>query len=373
MRREKYCDKNNAIYIFTAAFRNSSVGGEIENFAVLHSTIVWPKPWAFNFSENLKGLYLQKVKVKEANRKGLIKSLFSFTHTVHRLELFECDLGNVNYALVRGDFVFANISRNKWTVSQGRSLDISGFSVNMKDNIIRLAETGSGDIEMRVREKGSLTLQNNTLQHSGEEARTMFEVMDIKFSGAINSVKISRSNLGRIKSNFMSGIELEKNLEISDSTMKLDGENVLNITASKFIFTRNHVEALITEALSVTVRDEASITNNIFDHLQSQSITNIKPKTQMSKLEFINNSFQAFERGFLEVHPDWDNSEMLALDKINLRVPCDCNLIQIASSRETRTQTENKLIKSSFCNGDTNSGNFILHFIIFIFQRKFET
>lgn len=167
-------------------FINSSVGGEIENFAVLHSTIVWPKPWAFHFSENLKGLYLQKVTVKEANRKGLIKSLFSFSHTVHRLELFECDLGNVNYALVRGDFVFANISRNKWTVSQGRSLDISGFLVNMKDNIIRLAETGSGDIEMRVRENGSLTLQNNRLEHSGEEARTMFEVMDIKFSGAIN-------------------------------------------------------------------------------------------------------------------------------------------------------------------------------------------
>ena len=328
---------------------------------------------AFNFSENLKGLYLQKVQFTLANRKGLIKSLFSFAHTVHRLELTECDLGNLNYTLVQGDFVFANISGNEWTVSQGRSLAISGFSVNVKDNIISLAENGTGDITLRVRENGRLTLQNNSLQHLGEVARTLFEVMDIKFSSLINSVKMSRSNLGRIKSNFMSGIELEKNLEISDSTMKLDGEHVLNITASKFIFTGNHVEALITEALSVVVSDEASITHNNFDHLQSQSLTNIKPKTQMSKLEFINNSFQAFERGFLEVHPDWDNSEMLALDKINLRVPCDCNLIQIASSRETRTQTENKLIKSSFCNGDTNSGNFILHFIIFIFQRKFET
>ena len=360
------------IYFFTV-FRNSSVGGEIENFAVLHSNIVWPSPGAFNFSENLKALYLQKVTVSEANRKGLLKTLFNFTHTVHKLEISDCDLGRVNYSLVRGDFVFANISNNEWTLSEGRALDISGFSVNMKDNNIRVPVSGSGDIKMRIRENGSLTLQNNRIEFSEEEARTMFEVMEIKFSDFINFVKISRSNLGRIKSNFMSGIELRENLEISESSMKLDGEHVLNITARKFIFSQNHVEALITEALDVSVSEEATITDNIFEHLQSQSLRNIKPKTQMSKLEFLNNSFQAFERGFLEVHPDWDNSEMLALDKINLRVPCDCNLIQIASSRETRTQTENKLIKSSFCNGDTSSGNFILHFIIFIFQRKFET
>ena len=360
--------------IFTAdAFRNSSVGGEIENFAVLHSAIVWPSPRAFHFSEKLQGLYLQKVRVSGANRRGLIKTLINFSHLVPRLVITQCDLGNLNYTLVRGDFVFANISGNEWTVSQGRALDISGHSVNMEDNLIRLPEAGSGDIEMRIRDNGSLSLMRNKLQTSGHEARTMFEVMELKFPDFINSVKISRSNLGRIKSNFMSGMEVEKNLEISDSTMRLDGEDILNIMARKFIFTRNHVEALNTEALSVSVSEEASITDNIFDHLQHHSLTNIKPKTQMSKLEFINNSFRAFERGFLEVHPDWDNSEMLALDKINLRVPCDCNLIQIASSRETRTQTENKLIKSSFCNGDTSSGNFILHFIIFIFQRKFET
>ena len=358
---------------FTVLFRNSSVGGEIENFAILHSNIVWPSPGAFHFSENLKGLYLQKVKVSEANRKGLLKTLFNFTHTVPKLEISESDLGHLNYSLVRGDFVFANISNNEWTLSEGKALDISGFSLNMKDNRITLPEAGSGDIKMKIRENGSLTLQNNRIEFSEEGARTMFEVMEIKFSDLINFVKISRSNLGRIKSNFMSGIELRENLEISESSMKLDGEYILNITARKFIFTQNHVEALITEALDVSVSEEATITDNIFEHLQSQSLRNIKPKTQMSKLEFLNNSFQAFERGFLEVHPDWDNSEMLALDKINLRVPCDCNLIQIASSRETRTQTENKLIKSSFCNGDTNSGNFILHFIIFIFQRKFET
>lgn len=312
--------------------------------------------------------------MSEANRIGLLKTLFNFAHTVTKLEISECDLGNLNYTLVRGDFVFANISSNEWTVSQGRALDISGYSVNMKDNIISVSGAGSGDIEMRIRENGSLTMQSNRLQFAEAGAtRPMFEVMAIKFSDFINFVKISRSNLGRIKSNFMSGIELRKNLEISESTMKLDGEHILNITARKFIFRQNYVEALITEALNVSVREEAAITDNIFDHLQSQSLANIKPKTQMSKLDFLNNSFQAFERGFLEVHPDWDNSEMLALDKINLRVPCDCNLIQIASARETRTQTENKLIKSSFCNGDTNSGNFILHFIIFIFQRKFET
>lgn len=312
--------------------------------------------------------------MSDANRIGLLKTLFNFAHTVTKLEISECDLGNLNYTLVRGDFVFANISSNEWTVSQGRALDISGYSVNMKDNIISVSGAGSGDIEMRIRENGSLTMQSNRLQFAEAGAtRPMFEVMAIKFSDFINFVKISRSNLGRIKSNFMSGIELRKNLEISESTMKLDGEHILNITARKFIFRQNYVEALITEALNVSVREEAAITDNIFDHLQSQSLANIKPKTQMSKLDFLNNSFQAFERGFLEVHPDWDNSEMLALDKINLRVPCDCNLIQIASARETRTQTENKLIKSSFCNGDTNSGNFILHFIIFIFQRKFET
>ena len=314
--------------------------------------------------------------MSEANRKGLLKTLFNFDHTVIKLEISECDLGNLNYTLVRGDFVFANISVNEWTVSQGRAIDISSYSVNMKDNIIRVSGAGSGDIEMRIRENGSLTMQRNRLEFAeAGDTRPMFEVMSIKFSDFINFVKISGSNLGRIKSNFMSGIELRKNLEISESTMKLDGEDIFNITARKFIFRQNYVEALITEALNVSVREEAEITNNIFDHLQSQSLlSNIKPKTQMSKLEFLNNSFQAFERGFLEVHPDWDNSEMmLALDKINLRVPCDCNLIQIASARETRTQTENKLIKSSFCNGDTNSGNFILHFIIFIFQRKFET
>ena len=312
--------------------------------------------------------------MSEANRIGLLKTLFNFAHTVTKLEISECDLGNLNYTLVRGDFVFANISSNEWTLSQGRALDISGYSVNMKDNIISVSGAGSGDIEMRIRENGSLTMQSNRLQFAEAGAtRPMFEVMAIKFSDFINFVKISRSNLGRIKSNFMSGIELRKNLEISESTMKLDGEHILNITARKFIFRQNYVESLITEALNVSVTEEAAITDNIFDHLQSQSLANIKPKTQMSKLDFLNNSFQAFERGFLEVHPDWDNSEMLALDKINLRVPCDCNLIQIASARETRTQTENKLIKSSFCNGDTNSGNFILHFIIFIFQRKFET
>ena len=159
-------------------FRNSSVGGEIENFAVLHSNIVWPSPGAFNFSENLKALYLQKVTVSEANRKGLLKTLFNFTHTVHKLEISDCDLGRVNYSLVRGDFVFANISNNEWTLSEGKALDISGFSVNMKDNNIRVPESGSGDIKMRIRENGSLTLQNNRIEFSEEEARTMFEVME---------------------------------------------------------------------------------------------------------------------------------------------------------------------------------------------------
>ena len=360
---------------FSLLLRNSSVGGEIENFAVLRSNISWPSPRAFNFSKNLKGLYLKQVKMSDTNRRGLLKTLLNFDHTVTTLEISECDLGNLNYTLVRGDFVFANISGNEWTLSQGRALDISGYSVNMKDNIISVSGAGNGDIEMRIRENGSLTMQSNRLEFAEAEAtRPMFEVMAIKFSDFINFVKISGSNLGRIKSNFMSGIELRKNLEISEATMKLDGENILNITTRKFIFRQNYVEALITEALNVSVSEEATITDNIFDHLQSQSLlANIKPKTQMSKLTFLNNSFQSYERGFLEVHPDWDNSEMLALDKINLRVPCDCNLLHIASARETRTQTENKLIKSSFCNGDTNSGNFILHFIIFIFQRKFET
>ena len=300
----------------------------------------------------------------------MIKALFKFAHPVSKLEISDCDLGHLNYTLIQGDFVFANISGNKWTLSQGRALDISAISLNMKDNIITLPETGSGDIEMRIRENGSLTMQNNSPK---DMARSLFEVMDIKFSTYINSVKITRSNLGRIKSNFMSGIELRKNLEISDSTMKLDGENVFNIMVRKFIFTNNHVTAVITEALNISASEEVTMTDNIFEHLQSKSLSSIKPTTQISKLEFVNNSFQSFERGFLEVHPDWDNSEMLKLDKINLRVPCDCNLIQISSPGDTQTQTENKLIKSSFCNGDTNSGNFILYFIIFIFQRKFKT
>ena len=65
------------------------------------------------------------------------------------------------------------------------------------------------------------------------------------------------------------------------------------------------VETIITEALNITVSDMALIINNSFEHLRRQSFANIRPKTQMSKLQIQNNDFYSFELGFLDLDNSW--------------------------------------------------------------------
>ena len=229
----------------------------------------------------------------------------------------------------------------------------------------------------RVRVEESLHLENNSVARVaglGSTTSTLFEVLDITFPASVHRVKITGSNLGRIKSNFMSGIEVQ-NIEISRSRMKLDGESTFKIAAGNFQFTNNQVEAVVTEAVAVSVKDEATIAHNNFEHLQQQSLRNIKPVGEMSKLALVNNSFHNFERGFLQLDPDWGNIGQLEVGTINLQEPCDCNLIhQLTAATKPHSETapaENKLIKSSFCIGDNISGTSF--YTLLYFQRKFKT
>jgi len=201
--------------------------------------------------------------------------------------------------------------------------------------------------------KDAIYLEHNQIRNA-EKNITAFNVLHLDFANFIDHLRISHSYLGRLGSKFIDGSFI-KNIEIINNTLQLDNENIVHFKqAEKFLFADNTVvETIITEALNITVSDMALIINNSFEHLRRQSFANIRPKTQMSKLQIQNNDFYSFELGFLDLDNSW-SSQHGVFDKINLRLPCDCSLLQILDALDANNSQgmENKLLESSFCNGE---------------------
>ena len=296
---------------------------------------------------------------------GGLTSLFKFDkeEPLERLEITECNLGRVNYTFVEGAFTFVNISNNIITVDQKKVMDLEAKNVTLQNNVVEALENG-GKLVLKV--KNNLLIENNTFENYQNE--TDFDILDLKFSQSLEQVKITNSNLGRIKSNFMFDIKV-RNFEMSSNTLTLDNRNILKFSVVKqFNFTNNLVEDVITEALDLTVFGVVLIINNTFEHLQTQSFEGIHPAEEAgeqslesaAKLVFINNRIGSYEREFLTLKQDWSDWE-LELGDINLKVDCDCSLDHLFDQFQT-SQTKNKWTQSLYCAGD-GSAELIANFI----------
>ena len=89
-----------------------------------------------------------------------------------------------------------------------------------------MTRSASGRIALEC--KDSLHMENNKVTTSKNQAS--FDMFDIKFGQDLRTVILSHSNLGRIESNFMSGVQIQY-LEISHNNLKLDSENIFSIKA----------------------------------------------------------------------------------------------------------------------------------------------
>lgn len=318
-------------------------------------------PEAFNFHPN--NFFLHRVKVSNANKKGLLKLLFKFEEdqTLDRLEIASCDLGQLNFTFAQGAFNFINLTNNILTVDHEKAMNLRAVeNLEVRNNVVQSLENG-GKLSLQVESR--VSIENNTFENYDNE--THFDILDLEFGQSLQSVQITNSNLGRIKSNFMLDVTVSQ-MEMSfNKMMKLDGENILTIVVKDFIFSNNQVEAVITEAFNVEVSNEMQISNNNFEHIQDKTFQNIKPQSSNSKLSIINNTFESYELGFKELNPNWSH---VKLERIHLNVNCDCRLAEYLFD-QNMSETENKWRQSLYCDGSGNK-TLTLHQNIFSFGQE---
>ena len=196
----------------------------MENLSIFNSNIEVLAPNPFDVKSGFKRLYLEKVHFTKTNRKGYLQRLFHISSKADKLYISNCDLGHLNYTLIDGDFNFANISNNSLSIGQEVAMRISANNINITGN--QMTRSASGRIALEC--KDSLHMENNQVANSKNQ--TSFDMFDIKFGQNLRTVILSHSNLGRIESNFMSGVRIQY-LEISHNNLKLDSENIFNIEA----------------------------------------------------------------------------------------------------------------------------------------------
>ena len=267
---------------------------------------------------------------------------FDEDQTLDRLEIVECNLGQLNFTFAQGAFNFIHISNNILTVGHEKAMDLKAVeNLELRNNVVQSLENG-GKLSLSVESR--VSIENNTFENYDNE--TDFDILDLEFGQSLQSVQITNSNLGRIKSNFMLDVTLSQ-MEMSFNKMKLDGENILAIVVKNFTFSNNQVEAVITEAFNVKVSDEMLIINNNFEHIQDKSFRGIRPQSSSAKLSIINNSLQSYEQGFKELDSKWSNVQ---LESIHLKVGCDCSLPEYLFD-QIMSETENKWRQSLYCDG----------------------
>eukprot|EP00092_Neocalanus_flemingeri_P070043 GFUD01085923.1.p1 GENE.GFUD01085923.1~~GFUD01085923.1.p1 ORF type:complete len:714 (+),score=176.36 GFUD01085923.1:68-2143(+) len=277
---------------------------------------------AFLLSKTFNKLYLEKVKLTRTNTRGIMKTLFHFPRKLSKLDVKDCSLGFLNYTLFRGESFFVNITNNKMIVESEDAIEITANHLEFTHNDVEGKELGA--INFRVLDTLNFIANKMTDKDDYEGVNVLHVTFGEKM---VKDVKIKNSTLGRLRGHFLD-LDIE-HIEISDCSMKLDNENIFNINTDTMLFKDNVVEAVVTEAISVTVADHADFVGNKFEHPQRESFYNILPVSNLTIIAFINNTFKDFEPGFLKMRPDlYDKVEdpRIIFENLTLEKSCDCTL-----------------------------------------------
>ena len=302
--------------------KKNSVGHNLENLAILDSTLETPFPMSFSLEQPFKKLYLEKVRLTRVNTQGLMKTLFNFKTKLSKLDVRSCNLGYLNYSLLQGESFIVNITGNEMVVDNENAIDITGDKIIFRDNLVNSKEHGA----IRFKSSTSFELVNNKIQN--KEQNDSLDVLHLEFGPEIlKKIVLKKTSLGRLRSSFLN-VNVE-HIEISDCSMKLDNEKIFNISAKNVLIKGNNITAVVTEAIHIKVEKHADIIDNYFEHLQRESFYYIGPSSNNTTIRLSHNTFKDFEDGFLKM-----NSVLLGdqegpsveFENLEMKKSCDCTL-----------------------------------------------
>ena len=125
-----------------------------------------------------------------------------------------------------GHFKSIDFVNNTLSSDHEESLILSGENINFKDNRISVSHGG----KIKLNSGNSIYLENNLFLNA--ENLTDSNVLHLEISDFVRNLTITKSNLGRLKSNFISGVTV-KYFKIINSSLKLDNGNIINVRSGK--------------------------------------------------------------------------------------------------------------------------------------------
>ena len=129
---------------FIIHFRHSTVGKNLENFAILNSTVENPTRTAFNFTAHLQKLLLRQVRFTRVNtRLFSTETLFNVNSKLAMFEISNCDIGNINFTFLNAETVHGKIVNNQFRLSQERAFDLKANNMTIVNNTIDTDTKGS--------------------------------------------------------------------------------------------------------------------------------------------------------------------------------------------------------------------------------------
>ena len=265
---------------------------------------------------------MKKVQFTRVNPRGGIETLFNVGSDLDILEISDCNLGTLNYTFLSAKTLNTKIINNDFTLDHESAFIIKARNWSVVQNKIKKVkgrmEIGSHGVNSRV------LIENNEVEFSKESQETD-NIFHLNFEAGqrVAAVKIVNTNLGKLRRKFISDISLDT-LEISDCSLTLDNEGILDLSVRRFVFVNNQVENIKSEAFRLRVGELGMIANNSFQHVQLESFARIAPASPAPpSLEIKNNWIENFEPGFLIIQQNWSK---LQIENVFLNKSCDCQL-----------------------------------------------